>query len=127
MRRRGRIRRHQRESLARELAELRAAVGAGRGTVEINGGRARIHVVGQDEPLDMRDPGARARTTRALLFCVETERGACVVQRQTAPPSRAELRVGVWSLCGRWLETREPLARLTPSCDECLKDLRVSP
>ena len=57
---------------------------------------------------------------RDLLYCVETGRGLCVLQRQADPPGAKEMAEGQWTLCGLWVQTRSKPTKLKSDCTECL-------
>lgn len=79
--------------------------------------REDVRLDEQVRPPSPRPEAAEHDLTR--LHCIEGPAGRCAVQRQSKPPTRAEMAEGQWSMCSTWLTSRSAPQVGEPSCPRC--------
>lgn len=83
---------------------------------------ARASVKPERAPAPAAEPARPVPKRRPLpnvqsLACMD----GCALQRQSRPPTRAEMAEGAWTLCNSWVSSRSAPKKGEPTCPDCRK------
>ena len=72
-------------------------------------------------------PRSRPAVELHKLAIAPSPHGMCALQRQSRPPTKAEMIEGEWSICGTWIESRSAPQRGETTCPQCRTLLKMEP